>query len=64
MRSRAIVCGLILVVSPLFAETPKKLLLVGQGPDGHPPSTHEYMDGLKVLKSVLEPVKGLDVTLV
>src|SRR5262245_647007 len=48
----------------LFADGPKKLLLVGQGPDGHPPGTHEYMDGLKVLEKALKPVKNLDVTLV
>ena len=55
---------IVLAGGPLWAESPKKLLLVGQGPDGHPPSTHEYMDGLKVLEKVLEPVKGLDATTV
>lgn len=48
----------------LFADAPKKLLLVGQGPDGHPPATHEYMDGLKVLEKALKPTKGIDITLV
>jgi type 1 glutamine amidotransferase len=48
----------------LLADAPKKLLLVGQGPDGHPPSTHEYLDGLKVLEKVLKPVKGIETTLV
>jgi type 1 glutamine amidotransferase len=50
--------------SNLLADAPRKLLLVGQGPDGHPPSTHEYMDGLKVLEKLLKPVKGIDITLV
>jgi type 1 glutamine amidotransferase len=42
----------------------KKLLLVGQGPDGHPPQTHEYVAGLKVLAKCLETVPGLEVTTV
>jgi hypothetical protein len=40
------------------------LLLIGQGPDGHPATTHEYMAGLKVLGQCLKPVKGIEVTLV
>src|SRR5262249_60164010 len=54
----------LLAATPLLADDPKKLLLVGQGPDGHPPMTHEYMDGLKVLEKVLRPVKHLEVRLV
>src|SRR5260221_9678429 len=46
---------------PLMAETPNKLLLVGQGPDGHPPQTHEYVAGLRILKKCLDPVAGLDI---
>src|SRR5262249_29717448 len=64
MRRYTIVCALLLVGSPAVADAPKKLLLVGQGPDGHPPSTHEYMDGLKVLEKILKPVKGIETTLV
>ncbi|HXT60371.1 MAG TPA: ThuA domain-containing protein [Pirellulales bacterium] len=47
------------------AEEPraKKLLLLAQGPDGHPPATHEYVAGLKVLQKCLEQTPGLDVTL-
>jgi type 1 glutamine amidotransferase len=45
-------------------EAPKKLLLVGQGPDGHPPQTHEYMAGLKVLAKCLKRVPGVEVTVV
>jgi hypothetical protein len=41
----------------------KKLLLLAQGPDGHPPATHEYVAGLKVLQKCLEQTPGLDVTL-
>jgi len=63
---RRILSALVIVLwtAHLFADAPKKLLLVGQGPDGHPPSTHEYMDGLKVLEKVLKPVKGIETTVV
>src|SRR5262245_65112696 len=44
------------------AEPPKRLLLVGQGPDGHPPQAHEYVAGLKILQRCLQPVTGLAMT--
>jgi len=50
--------------TPVSAEEPKKLLLIGQGPDGHPPETHEFMAGLRVLAKCLEPVEGLTVEIV
>jgi hypothetical protein len=58
--------SLVLVLaSSALAEAPQKLLLIGQGPDGgHPPTTHEYMAGLKVLEKCLAPVKGIEVTTV
>jgi hypothetical protein len=40
----------------------KKLLLIGQGPDGHPVNTHEYLPGLRVLAKCLEGTPGLEVT--
>ncbi|HZY85634.1 MAG TPA: ThuA domain-containing protein [Gemmataceae bacterium] len=43
---------------------PKKLLLVGQGPDGHPPQSHEYVAGLQVLAKCLKRVPGVEVTVV
>src|SRR5215831_9547051 len=43
-------------------EPKKKLLLIGQGPDGHPVETHEYVAGLRVLAKCLEPVSGLEVS--
>ncbi len=46
------------------ARSGKKLLLVGQGADGHPPQTHEYMAGLRVLKALLEGAGGVEVTTV
>jgi hypothetical protein len=42
----------------------KKLLLIGQGPDGHPPTTHEYMAGLKVLSTCLNRVPEIEATTV
>src|SRR5678815_1715362 len=42
----------------------RRLLLIGQGPDGHPPSTHEYMAGVRVLEKLLAPIQGLQITVV
>jgi type 1 glutamine amidotransferase len=46
------------------AEPPKRLLLVGQGPDGHPPGTHEYVAGQNILAKCLAQVPGLEVEVV
>ena len=43
-------------------EPPRRLLLLGQGPDGHPRSTHEYVAGLRIVKKCLARVPGLEVT--
>jgi Trehalose utilisation len=40
-------------LSQAAAAEPKTLLLVGQGPDGHPRSTHEYMAGVERLAGLL-----------
>ncbi len=42
----------------------KRLLLIGQGPDGHPPATHEYMAGARILEKMLAHVQGLQTTVV
>lgn len=42
----------------------RRLLLVGQGPDGHPPATHEYLAGLGILQKCLATTPGLEVELV
>ncbi len=52
------------LVSVAGAAPPRKLLLVGCGPDGHPPQTHEYMAGLGVLEKCLKGVEGIEVTVV
>jgi type 1 glutamine amidotransferase len=43
---------------------PRRLLIVGQGPDGHPPTTHEFMAGAGVLAELLKPDKALQATVV
>ncbi len=47
-----------LVASASLAAEPKKLLLLGQGPDGHPPTTHEYLAGSRILAKCLKDVPG------
>jgi hypothetical protein len=62
-RVLLLLCAAWTVPGVVLAEAPKKLLLLGQGPDGHPVQTHEYLAGLKVLARCLKPVSGLEVTL-
>src|SRR5436190_790269 len=66
IRRRLLLALLVLAClgGPASSAAPKKLLLVGCGPDGHPPQTHEYMAGLKVLEKCLRDVPGLEVTAV
>jgi hypothetical protein len=40
----------------------KRLLLLSQGPDGHPAGTHEYVAGQRVLERCLGKVPGLQIT--
>lgn len=44
--------------------TPKRLLLVGQSPDGHPPTTHEFMAGATVLAELLKKFPEVKSTVV
>src|SRR5258705_251936 len=46
------------------AAGPRRLLIVGQGPDGHPPTTHEFMAGASVLAELLKPDRDLQATVV
>lgn len=42
------------------SSTPRKrLLLLSQGPDGHPWSTHEYLAGARILAQSLQPIDSL-----
>ena len=42
----------------------KRLLIVGQGPDGHPPTTHEFMAGAQVTAELLKAYKEIQATIV
>ncbi len=63
-----LVCGWLLT-SPLLdgassAEPTKKhILLLAQKPDGHPPLTHEYQPGLKLLAEMLARQPGIKTTI-
>lgn len=63
LRNLLSLLALCLTSTVLAADAPRKLLLLGQGPDGHPPQTHEYLAGLRVLRTCLRPVPGVEVTL-
>ncbi len=64
-RTLLLSLGLILGCgTPSWAETPRKLLLIGQGPDGHPPETHEYVAGIRVLAKCLAGVPNLELMVV
>lgn len=64
MRFLSLFLSLLFLSGSLIAEDakPKRLLLVSQGPDGHPPGTHEYAGGQKLLAQSLAKVPGLEVT--
>jgi len=57
VRLGLVVLLLLAVTETLGAEEPKRLLLVGQGPDNHPAGTHEYMAGVERLAKLLEADK-------
>jgi type 1 glutamine amidotransferase len=58
----ALLSALLVSSIGLAAEPPNKVLLVSSGPDGHPPTTHEYVAGLDILAKCLKPVAGIEVT--
>jgi hypothetical protein len=68
MAARSIVgCWLLITLlswsSPqVEAAEPQRLLLLSQKPDGHPPSTHEYVAGQQVLAKLLRDVPHLKIT--
>lgn len=49
-------------LTPSAFAGPRKVLLVGQSPDGHAKGTHEYMPGLAILKACLDLQTGLETT--
>ena len=50
--------------APASSSRPKRVLLIGQGPDGHPWNAHEYMAGQRILAACLKPVKNVQVMIV
>lgn len=67
MRPLAALAVLTAFALPAAAEepvTPRKLLLISQGPDGHPWNTHEFRAGMRILERLLADVPGLEVSMV
>ncbi|MCC7084564.1 MAG: ThuA domain-containing protein [Pirellulales bacterium] len=46
------------------ADGAKKLLIIGDKPDGHPKTMHEFMAGANVLTALLKNIDGLEVAMV
>jgi type 1 glutamine amidotransferase len=46
------------------AKQTRRILLIGQSPDGHPWATHEYMAGQQILAKLLSQVNGVQTILV
>ena len=59
---RALCTILLFAAATLFA-APKQLLVLGQKPDGHPPGTHEYMPGARVVAALMKDRKDVKVTI-
>jgi hypothetical protein len=55
---------LVLLAGAAAAAEPKRLLLIGQGPDGHPPATHEYMAGVRIVARLLADTPQVQATVV
>jgi type 1 glutamine amidotransferase len=54
----------LLFAAAAFAAEKKKVLLIGQGSDGHPPGTHEFMAGTRVVQALLAPHADLAISVV
>jgi type 1 glutamine amidotransferase len=62
-RFRLTLLLLFALVSSVSAQS-KRVLLLAQGPDGHPPKTHEYVAGQEIVRDMLNGFNDLDVSLV
>jgi len=66
-RWALLVIGLLLaldVISTRAADKPQRVLLLAQGPDGHPAGTHEFVAGQTLLAEWLKPIVDLETQLV
>lgn len=64
-RSGACVWLVLLVAATSRADDrAQRLLLIGQGPDNHKPTTHEYMPAMALMSSLLARVDGVQTVVV
>jgi hypothetical protein len=63
-RSFGLILFLTLALQTFAADKPRRLLIIGQGSDGHPPMTHEFNAGAKVLAELLKPYPEIQTTVV
>ena len=63
-RLLSLLACLALFAESALADPPRKVLLLYQGPDGHPKQTHEYEQGCRLLQKILQKVPELETTLV
>lgn len=62
MRGCVFVLALAASAALNAAEPAKRVLLIGQGPDGHPPQTHEFLAGVRILDHLLAGVPDVEAT--
>jgi len=53
----------LLFVAGSLPAAQKQLLVLGQKPDGHPPGTHEYMPGARIMKALMVGRDDVQVTI-
>jgi len=53
---------LVFLLAVSLNAVPKQLLVLGQKPDGHPPGTHEYMPGARIVQALMAGHKDVQVT--
>ena len=58
-----LLCLLWQILIPLYAESSRRLLIVDQKPDGHPPLTHEFAPSAKVLAELLKAYPEITATI-
>jgi type 1 glutamine amidotransferase len=62
MKRSACILFLLVSLQIFGAEKPRRLLIVDQKPDGHPPLTHEFVAGARVLAELLKAYPEIKVT--